>query len=184
MQTGAFLQLILTLSAISCRLHHLAQVIRETQDEVAGILTDLCNSVEVRFYMGTLWFLWNSFSGVLSSLPLFPQQWTSRQLLHSENLLSLSWYPLLRQQSKSLRNQLIPEHDKNMTRFVDESGKQQKCKSIYIIPVIDYSLHHKLSLSQKDRLSEWRIPLTRLYRDRTSFQLSGVLKRRKSSLTT
>jgi len=54
MQTGAFLQLILTLSAISCRLHHLAQVIRETQDEVAGILTDLCNSVEVRFYMGTL----------------------------------------------------------------------------------------------------------------------------------
>jgi len=99
MQTGAFLQLILTLSAISCRLHHLARVIQETQEEAAGALTDLCVSVKVRFYIGILWFLWNSFSGVLSSLPLFPQRWTSQQLLHSENFLSLSWYPPLRQQS-------------------------------------------------------------------------------------
>jgi len=54
MQTGGFLQLILTLSAISCRLHNLAQVIQETQAEAAGTLTDLCISVEVRFYIGIL----------------------------------------------------------------------------------------------------------------------------------
>jgi len=54
MQTGAFLQLILTLSAISCRLHHLAQVIQETQEEAAGALSDLCISAEVRFYIGIL----------------------------------------------------------------------------------------------------------------------------------
>jgi len=54
MQTGAFLQLILTLSAISCRLHYLAQVIQETQEEAAGALTDLCISVEVRFYIDIL----------------------------------------------------------------------------------------------------------------------------------
>jgi len=54
MQTGAFLQLILTVSAISCRLHHVTQVIQEIQEEAVGALTDLCISVEVRFYMDIL----------------------------------------------------------------------------------------------------------------------------------
>ncbi|KAF5357794.1 hypothetical protein D9756_001610 [Leucocoprinus leucothites] len=46
MQTGAFLQLILTLSAISCRLHALFQVILEVQEELSAAVTELCSSLE------------------------------------------------------------------------------------------------------------------------------------------
>lgn len=49
MQTGAFLQLILTLSALVCRLRTLTQVLLEIDEELRTTLADLCDSLEVRF---------------------------------------------------------------------------------------------------------------------------------------
>lgn len=47
MQTGAFLQLILTLSAIVCRLHALTQILLEVHEELITALVGLCSSLEV-----------------------------------------------------------------------------------------------------------------------------------------
>jgi hypothetical protein len=54
MQTGAFLQLVLTLSALTCRLRALSEVLLEINEELIGTLRDLYNSIEVRITIFTV----------------------------------------------------------------------------------------------------------------------------------
>lgn len=48
MQTGAFLQLVLSLSALTCRLRALSQILLEIHEELVGALRDLSSSLDVR----------------------------------------------------------------------------------------------------------------------------------------
>lgn len=52
MQTGAFLQTILTLSAITCRLHAVTKIVLEIHEDLTTTLLNLSESLEVRFCSG------------------------------------------------------------------------------------------------------------------------------------